>query len=371
MKKSFLLQFHITEACNLRCSHCYQDNYKKDLHGLSDWLNIINQYVSLCNKLNSNGRIHITGGEPFSPFIISDLYKLLDYIEQYTTFNFGIMTNGTLITKKIAKRLSQYSNINFIQVSIDGNEETHNNIRGAGQFQLALNGLKMLSDVGINTSVSMTAMNSNWQQFNEVYSIISEYNASMIWTDRVNPMGQGDTTEVMDPNTVKQYFHMMTHCEIPMKLHPTEISFSRALQFNEKGSSVYTCTAGESFLTIMSDGTLYPCRRMPIPCGNVYETPLIELFESHPELIKLRNHLSEKHKTKGCESCSDNKSCGGGLKCLSYNLSGDYTRADPGCWRAQPLANTLGDPAPAASPQLIASPIRWTAKPLTNTLGEP
>ena len=48
-----------------------------------------------------------------------------------------------------------------------------------------------------------------------------------------------------------------------------------------------------------------------------------ELFRS------LRNHRV----SKGCEDCSFARKCRGGLRCLSYALTGDPFTADPGCWR--------------------------------------
>ena len=27
MNNEFILQFHISDQCNLRCKHCYQENY--------------------------------------------------------------------------------------------------------------------------------------------------------------------------------------------------------------------------------------------------------------------------------------------------------------------------------------------------------
>ena len=52
---------------------------------------------------------------------------------------------------------------------------------------------------------------------------------------------------------------------------------NRALQFLEGDGRPYRCTAGESLLILMPSGDLYPCRRMPIPLGNVTKVPLEKL----------------------------------------------------------------------------------------------
>ncbi len=91
----------------------------------------------------------------------------------------------------------------------------------------------------------------------------------------------------------------------------------------------YHCTAGDSLLTVMPNGDLYPCRRMPVRVGNVFETTLADLYYKSPWLQRLREPA---HSGSDCKGCCFNRLCRGGLKCLSYAVYGDPFRADPGCW---------------------------------------
>ncbi|OAD18962.1 heme d1 biosynthesis protein, partial [Candidatus Thiomargarita nelsonii] len=50
--KSLLLQWHITERCNLRCAHCYQDNYARDELSFADLLKVLAQFKKLLATLN-------------------------------------------------------------------------------------------------------------------------------------------------------------------------------------------------------------------------------------------------------------------------------------------------------------------------------
>ena len=70
--KKHVLQWHITHKCNLRCSHCYQNEYCNDLD--IDQLNdILDQYLIFLKKKNFIGHINITGGEPF---LHEDIFQL-------------------------------------------------------------------------------------------------------------------------------------------------------------------------------------------------------------------------------------------------------------------------------------------------------
>jgi radical SAM protein with 4Fe4S-binding SPASM domain len=107
----------------------------------------------------------------------------------------------------------------------------------------------------------------------------------------------------------------------------TEIALHRALQFLG-GGPAYHCTAGDTLITVMPDGTLYPCRRMPINAGNLHQTPLEILYDG-PLFRQLRDPAVV---ASGCEKCTYEKLCRGGLRCLSHAVEGSLSIADPGCW---------------------------------------
>ena len=98
------------------------------------------------------------------------------------------------------------------------------------------------------------------------------------------------------------------------------------------GGRPHQCTAGDTSITVMPNGDLYPCRRMPILVGNLLEIPLVVLYYKSRLFCELRD---QNIVSKGCEKCFYTKYCRGGLKCLSYAITGDPFIADPGCWLVQ------------------------------------
>ena len=108
---------------------------------------------------------------------------------------------------------------------------------------------------------------------------------------------------------------------------------NRALQFQSGQVQPYHCTAGDTLITVMPNGDLFPCRRLPIRAGNLLETPLAALY--HCDLFRaLRDRTRV---CQGCESCLYAHLCGGGLHCLAYAVTGSIFHADPGCWlRSEP-----------------------------------
>ena len=78
---------------------------------------------------------------------------------------------------------------------------------------------------------------------------------------------------------------------------------------------------------------------MPIRVGNLMETPLAELYyeSSLFHALRNRNCISD-----GYQDCFYSKLCRGGLKCLSYAMTGDPFKADPGCWRTSKEHQSAG-----------------------------
>ena len=107
----------------------------------------------------------------------------------------------------------------------------------------------------------------------------------------------------------------------------TTISMYRALQFQMTNDFAYGCTAGDTLLTVMENGDLVPCRRMPIVVGNLFERSMYDLYKKSPILKRHR----DKKIPDECDECEHSEMCHGGLKCLTYALYGDLNHKDIGC----------------------------------------
>ncbi|MHA2099477.1 MAG: radical SAM/SPASM domain-containing protein [Candidatus Kariarchaeaceae archaeon] len=336
---NLLFQWHITERCNLRCSHCYQDTYQKNELTFDQLNEIFNQFLEILEfwreiagkKIKSH--ITLTGGEPF---IRKDFEDILQLISSHNSdISFGILTNGHFIDQEKAKFLKKIGT-DFVQVSIEGKKETHNQIRGKKSYERAVQALKNLVNEKINTMISFTAHRNNYKEFSDVAELGRKMGVSKVWSDRLIPSGSGINLikEMLTVEEAQEYFKLMKNqrdITKKSKFSSTEISMQRALQFLEGWGRPYSCTAGDSLITVQANGDLLPCRRMSIPTGNLLDNKLIDLYYKSSLFRRLR----QKDKiSRGCEECFYAKVCRGGLKCLSYALTNDPFNADPQCWMA-------------------------------------
>lgn len=332
------LQWHITDHCNLRCSHCYQNSYLSDDLSYNQLIGILEEYKDLLRHLNREsphpvrGHITITGGEPF---IREDFVDLLEvFYSLRERISFSILTNGTLIDLPMAGKLREL-NASFVQVSVEGTRGTNDAIRGPGALEKTAVALKNLVRKRIPTFISFTAHQNNYMEFEDVARFGLDLGVTRIWSDRLIPWGKGAAMEklILSPHQTQKFFEIMhtAHGESLRSFCKTQIAMHRALQFLVSGGTPYQCGAGHTLITIQPNGDLYPCRRMPIRIGNLLKDPLLELYCQDNLLRRLRD---PSRISKGCEGCFFCKKCRGGLKCLSYAVRGDPFTADPGCWLA-------------------------------------
>lgn len=327
MVNQFVLQWHLSEVCNLKCLHCYQEKHKSIQLPYSQLLSILEQYRELLKKLNVKGHINLTGGEPIcSPHF----YQILDEFKRdKQLYSFSILTNGTLITDDVAKKISQY-HPEYVQVSLEGGKKTNNFIRGKGVYRKVAKAVKYLKKYNIYVSLSFTATKLNYKEFPKVVKFAEKYGVDNVWSDRFIPLNsKTDINLQMSKEETNEYLQIMENERIKLKLKKskTNIAMYRALQFQMTNDYPYACTAGKSLLTVMENGDLVPCRRMPIVIGNLQEENMYELYENSTILKNLRTVTVP----DDCKKCEHSKLCAGGLKCLTYALYQDFNHKDIGC----------------------------------------
>jgi radical SAM protein with 4Fe4S-binding SPASM domain len=338
-----LLQWHITERCNLRCAHCYQERYLGAELSYPALIEVLGQYRSLLENWRrgpSGGRVRghvtVTGGEPF---LRADCFDLLQTLSASARlFTFAILTNGTLIDGHVARRLRKLAPA-FVQVSIEGTRPTHDGIRGAGNFDRTVEAIHHLIRQRVRTFISFSAHGGNFREFPEVCRIGRELGVSRIWADRIIPCGSGKSlqNQVLQPEETRALFRIMNaaRCEANRQRRAsTRVAMHRALQFLVAGGRLYHCTAGDSLITVLPNGDVYPCRRLPIRVGNLLETSLAELYYRHELLLALRDR---QRVPAECRPCHFAQFCRGGLRCLAQAVLGSPFARDPGCWIAAKL----------------------------------
>jgi len=329
--KSFHLQWHITERCNLHCKHCYYDpQFLKNELGLSELAKILEKFINQINlwQLPKEAvRISFTGGEPF---VRKDFFEILQKCyENQDLFFYGILTNGILLNRENIKKIKDLR-VNYVQISLEGMKKINDSIRGKGTFNKIIKSVILLKREKISVNISMTVSKVNVADVFKVISLAKELGVS-VSIRRLVPIGRGGEMGklVLSPIEVKKLYSNIL--EIKEK-YWNKISLGcedgilvQNLRYSPEG-----CSAGYASFSVLPNGDVYPCRRLPIYAGNLIKESFSEIYYNSKPLQKLRN-LNNVNDM--CQHCPFFIECHGGAKCIANAYFSNPFSPDPQCWR--------------------------------------
>ncbi len=192
MKDPFHFQWHITNLCNLHCEHCYQDDFstKRDL----DWSGLRKVSDNLLNTIkewDQKACIHVTGGEPL---LKPELLPLLDHLDQQSVVEeLGIITNGLLVDREKMRRLSDFSKLKKIKISLDGADaETNDAIRSKGVFEKVMQNISLArKEKRFEIIVMFTVMKKNLRNLPSLFKLCQDSGINGLIIERFIPLGKG------------------------------------------------------------------------------------------------------------------------------------------------------------------------------------
>lgn len=337
----FIIQWHLTERCNLRCAHCYQTGKRPDEMTLQEIRDVTGEIAEMFKSwsdsygMDFSPSFTVTGGEPF---LRKDIFEIIGVISR-RGFEVYLLSNGTLITGEKAKRLSSLG-VKGVQVSIEGPEDVHNAIRGKESFSSSMRGIQHLLDHGMAVTLNATLSEINAGYFMDMIVLSRLLGVQRLGFSRLVPSGSGENLvdKMLRAEKLKNLYNMIFSMETDGVKIVTGDPVASQLSDSGKGDSSESfpsggCAAGISGLTVLPDGTVIPCRRLPVSVGNVRKDSLREIWASSEVLASLRNKSEYKGK---CSTCSRWSRCRG-CRAIAYAWSracgrDDILAEDPQCF---------------------------------------
>ncbi len=251
--------------CNLRCKHCYtmsRVNSERGQLAGSEIKKIVDEARGLGAEI-----FYLTGGEPI---LRKDILDLVAYITRRSKLI--LFTNGTLITKEIAKMLSVHKERLIVQVSIEGHDDENNSkIRNKGSFNNAMRGVKFLLEAGIVVGVSSTPITATKESVPKLTELIGTLNVNgnfVRYHHLIFLICFGSALKypfmTLSSDELSQVYDNC--CEMRKSLKKRKVNRSLKIT-NEKIFDAYAtngpkkdlCGAGYTILAVDNVGDLYPC----------------------------------------------------------------------------------------------------------------
>lgn len=348
---SFSLQWHVTAKCDQTCKHCYMydsqfyEQEKNNELSLEDCKKVLDDFSGLINRWKVKGSIFFSGGDPI---LRPDFFEILKYTQTKRLYQVGVMGNSYHLDQPTALELKN-SGVSVYQISLDGLKATHDYFRKPGSFDDALRGYKVLQDAGISTTCMYTVSKKNMNELLDVINLVAELGLTAFDFDRLVPVGNGkQLREDVIPG--EEYRELLLRVEQEYKkleaqgcktqfghkdnmwgLLRSEQGDYEKLPDLPEGCGVHMgCLIGWQGVSIISDGSVMACRRLPVLIGKVPDQTLADIFINSPVLNEMRN-FNEIEKCKDCDLVSNCRGC----RAIAYGASnGNYYAKDPQCWRA-------------------------------------
>lgn len=328
----FYFQWHITDRCNLRCTHCYHDEYSGENElSVEELIASADKMAVALEKWNKKGSFSLTGGEPFIRSEV--LFALARYMDsQTTTAYYDILTNGSLITETITDELIKLQKLRRVQMSIEGpTPELNDKIRGIGSFDRTMKAIRLLKSKELQVSIMTTVFRSNMTKIVELIDVLENVGVDTFALERFIPEGAGSAmaSEALSPSEIRDVFTAVYEAgRNPRKMRVLMYRPLFAILDQDDPTIGAMCSIGTNALTVMHDGAILPCRRLPIPIGDIRNDSLFKIWYDNSLLWEIRNPLNLKGK---CGSCDLVPICRG-CRAVAYARTGDYLGEDPQCW---------------------------------------
>ncbi len=338
VKKFFSLQWHVTNACDQRCKHCYiwtnSDQRRiTDEPDIKQCRYIIQQFDTFSRSLGAIPQFVITGGDPL---LYKHFWELIKIIREYVD-GFIILGNPFHLTPDVAKRLNE-AGCTAYQMSIDGLEATHDRLRNKGSFAATLQAIPILQQANFRTMIMSTVSLANYQEIPAVAQLCCKMKVTNFAFARYCPTGSNGVASISAQEYKEFLEEMWRVFEANAKLGTrfslkdhlwTAFLYEKGLLklYKEKGIIYGGCNCGLRHLTLLPNGVVYACRRFISPVGNIYNNTFSEIFFSSE-----MEHYREIEKLEGCKDCELLYYCRG-CHAVAAGTTEDFFAKDPQCWK--------------------------------------
>jgi len=358
-----LVVWNTTNRCNLKCRHCYLNaedkQYADELTNEEARAFIEDIAAMKCPVLL------FSGGEPL---LRPDLFELAAYAKSLG-LRPVLSSNGTLITPEMARKLHD-AGFQYVGVSIDGLEETHDKFRGRkGAFREAIEGLKNAEAAGLKTGVRFTVNADNVADLPDVIDTVAEVGIPrfcmyhLVYAGRGSEMVGRDTDLATKRRTIEIVLQKTE--ELAAKDAKLEI-----LTVDNHADGVYIrnriateqperlaevdqllemhggCSAGTKMSNVDPYGNVHPCQFWGhVTLGNVKERKFSEIWRDPDDAFMNALRHKGDHVKGRCGACVRRNICGG-CRIRAEAVTGDMWEADPACYLTdEEIAGTGGSAA--------------------------
>ncbi len=260
----FLVQFSITNRCNLKCIYCYADYPDRPEKDLS-----YEQITSIIDQLAELGtrRINIVGGEPL---IRKDIGDIVAHIKK-RGLECTMTTNGYFVPYKV----DVIKQLDLLCISLDGKKEGNDLQRGEGVHDKVIKALETAATHGVICQISCVLTKATLDSIDYMVELGQRFNAKVAFTTLIKPVEGTTSYDNLIPSDDECRSALRKIIQLKKEGAPILFSddtlqhalnwpksYSEDRMFEEPDFEYPECYAGRFFLIIDVNGDAYRCPQM-------------------------------------------------------------------------------------------------------------
>jgi len=318
----FTIQWHITQACDLHCRHCY-DRSKRSPLTLEQGIGVLDDLLTFCRNHHVRGQVSFTGGNPFLYPHFFELYRAAAE-RGFLTAILGNPVSRNQLEQIVAIQMPVH-----YQVSLEGLEQHNDYIRGKGNFENVMAFLPILRDLEISSQVMLTLTKDNIGQVLPLAELLRNRVNSFTF-NRLSQVGEGVRLAIPDRDEYREFLGQYIEAATLNPVMSLKDNLINIIRY-QKGEALfggcagYGCSAAFNFIAILPDGEAHACRKFPSRIGNVCSESIETIYDSDAA----RRYRAG---TTSCHSCSIRPVCGGCLAVMYGQGLNIFEARDPHCF---------------------------------------
>lgn len=360
------VQIEIINACQNKCSHCYnfwRDNDQTCNSGFLTSEQITEIFTKLASVKVFN--VTVTGGEP-----LLNKKGLKTCLEEACEYDIDISMNSSLmpLTRGYLKELRQLGLKSVLTSVLGPNADIHDSITGnSGSFEKTTRNALMVLEEGINLTANMVVSKRNLLFVKETAVLVKSLGIKQFAATKAGCPGNCKDFSALHLSLeeFRQYLEDLHEVrkELDIKIDALEsYPLCGIKDIDRLNVSVgRKCLAGVTACTIAVDGQIRPCSHLDVSYGNIFTEDFTEIWEKMSEWRS--GELLPTH----CKKCDLLLSCGGGCRMEAKMLGGGLNGMDPlsspkdveYCTRVKPGRSQV-DISPVSAKDFFAlNKIKW------------
>jgi len=276
--QDFGFQWHITDRCAGGCRHCYQAAFDGASELPIDTLKRIADNI-MTSLSETKISINVTGGEPLL-YQHGGVFELMAHLSAFDNLDeLNIITSTYGLDQSVIDRLKSIPKLTSVKVSLESHDPRINDgIRNQGHFDMATRNIKTLVNSGLPVVVMATLSQRNYQSVEGLCRLSADMGAAGIILERYVPLGRGagladsvltarEWRDITDAVIRVANIDVSTDELLPYKAFRVDMPHGTLGDGCDVSGAF--CNLGPSSMALMPDGTVYPCRRVPIAVGKL------------------------------------------------------------------------------------------------------